>query len=134
MPDVVRTSFAIDRDLLEQFESLVNEGGYRNRSEFLRDLIRQRLVERAVDRDEDVVGAVLLIYDHHVRELTAKIVDLQHDYGGSVLATTHVHLDHRLCAEVILARGRAGRLKTLADELQRFKGVLHASFALGSVA
>ncbi|NOZ01955.1 MAG: nickel-responsive transcriptional regulator NikR [Deltaproteobacteria bacterium] len=132
MSEIVRTSFSIDRGLLDEFESMVNEGNYKNRSEFLRGIIRQRLSQRAKDRDEVVVGAVLIIYDHHIRGLTSKIVDLQHEQGGSILATTHVHMTHRLCAEVIIARDRAGRLESLADELGRLKGVLHASFTFGA--
>jgi CopG family nickel-responsive transcriptional regulator len=130
--DLERLSFSLERPLLERLESLRGEAGYANRSEFLRDLIRSRLVERSWEIDKEAVGAITLVYDHHVRGLHARLTDLQHDHHGSILATTHVHLDHRHCVEVILMRGRAGAIRAVADALRRQKGVLHGGLSMSS--
>lgn len=132
MSDLVRLSFSIERPLYEQLEELVHKTGYSNRSEFVRDLIRHRLVEREWAQDEEVVGTVTLVYDHETRELSKKLTHVQHHHHDAVLATTHVHLDERLCAEMILVKGKAGAIRRLADELGQQKGVLHASLSLSS--
>jgi CopG family nickel-responsive transcriptional regulator len=132
MADLERLSFSLERSLLERLEKLQRESRYTNRSEFLRDLIRSRLVERAWERDQEAVGTITLVYDHHVRQLNAKLTNLQHDHHDVILATTHVHLAHDRCVEVILVRGRASRIRTIADGLRRHKGVLHADLSMSS--
>jgi CopG family nickel-responsive transcriptional regulator len=130
---LVRTSFSIERPLHAAFERLARQGRYANRSEFLRDLIRDKLVARAWATDEVCLGTITILYDHTRRALSDKLVKLQHEHFRSVLAATHVHLDHDLCAEVVLVRARAGTIRTLAALLGREKGVLHTSLSLSSV-
>ncbi len=132
MGDLARLSFSLEQPLLERLEALREEAGYANRSEFLRDLIRARLVDRAWELDEEAVGTITLIYDHHARGLTDKLTDLQHDHHEVILAATHVHLDHHHCVEVILVRGRAARIRAIADGLKRHKGVLHGDLSMSS--
>lgn len=132
MSDLERLSFSLERPLLERLEKLQRDSRYTNRSEFLRDLIRSRLVEREWERDQEAVGTVTLVYDHHVRQLNEKLTALQHDHHDVILATTHVHLDHDRCVEVILVRGRASRIRAIADGLRRHKGVLHAELSMSS--
>ena len=132
MPDLERLSFSLERPLLERLEQLRAEAGYGNRSEFLRDMIRGRLVDRAWESDEEAVGTITLVYDHHARRLNEKLTDLQHDHHEVILATTHVHLDHHHCVEVILVRGRAGRIRAVADALKKQKGVLHGGLSMSS--
>jgi CopG family nickel-responsive transcriptional regulator len=130
--DLERLSFTIERPLLERLETLRGEAGYGNRSEFLRDMIRGRLVDRAWELDHEAVGTITLIFDHHARGLNERLTDLQHDHHKIILATTHVHLDHDHCVEVILLRGRAGELRAVADGLRRLKGVLHGGLSMSS--
>lgn len=132
MPDLERLSFSLERPLLERLERLREEAGYGNRSEFLRDMIRGRLVDRAWELDEEAVGTITLVYDHHTRRLNERLTDLQHDHHEVILATTHVHLDHHHCVEVILVRGRAGRIRAIADALQKQKGVLHGGLSMSA--
>jgi CopG family nickel-responsive transcriptional regulator len=132
VPDLERLSFSLERPLLHRLEKLREEAGYANRSEFLRDMIRGRLVDRAWELDEEAVGTITLVYDHHARGLNEKLTDLQHDHHELILATTHVHLDHQHCAEVILVRGRAGEIRAIADSLQKQKGVLHGGLSMSS--
>ncbi len=132
MPELVRLSLSIEQPLFDKLEKLVAQSGYTNRSEFVRDMIRDRLVDTEWAQNRSVVGTVTLIYDHHAHGLTDKLTDLQHHHHQEVLAATHVHLDEHLCAEMILMRGKAGRLRALADLLRQQKGVLHAELSMSS--
>jgi CopG family nickel-responsive transcriptional regulator len=130
MSDLVRISISLEQGLAQRLERLVRGSRYTNRSEFVRDLVRQRLVEQewAAARHA-VVATITLVYDHHVRELVGRLTHIQHDYPGQILATTHVHLSHELCAEMIMVRGKPARIRQLADELRQQRGVLHATLA-----
>ena len=132
MSDVVRFTVSIEKTLFAQLEKLVADSDYRNRSEFVRDLIRSRLVDREWRTDKVLLGTISLLYDHHARGLSERLIRQQHHFAGSVLATTHVHLDDHLCAEMIMVRGRGRDIEALADRLQREKGVLHAKLATGT--
>lgn len=133
MPDLVRLSFSIDSPLAERFEEMVRRGDYGNRSEFFRDMIRDRLVAEEWDGGEDeAVGTVTLVYDHHARGVNEKLIDLQHEHHDAILATTHVHLDHHICAEVIICRGRPTVIRSICDRLRQQRGVLHGALSMSS--
>ncbi len=132
MSDLARLSFSIEMPLLKRLEKLVRSGKYANRSEYIRDLIRARLVEKEWERNEEALGTITIVYDHPSRKLSDKLVDVQRRHHREVLAATHVHLDQHLCAEAILVKGRAERIRELADELRRQKGVLHAALSMSS--
>jgi CopG family transcriptional regulator, nickel-responsive regulator len=132
MSDLVRATFSLDKHLHDQFERLASERGYENRSEFLRDLLRERLVQEEWEKDQEALGTITLVYDHHQRQLSAKLMDAQHDHHDIVLATTHIHLSHDLCAETIMLRGRANQIRAMADVLRKQKGVLHATLSMSS--
>jgi CopG family nickel-responsive transcriptional regulator len=122
--DLVRFGVAVDKPLLDAFDEHLARRGYENRSEALRDLVRAELARDAWDRGEEAVATISIIYDHHVRELTERLIEIQHKYGDRVISATHVHLDHHHCLEVVLARGPAKVLKRLADHLIAAKGVI----------
>ncbi|HEY1183228.1 MAG TPA: nickel-responsive transcriptional regulator NikR [Bryobacteraceae bacterium] len=131
MSELSRIGVAIDAGLLEKFDRLIAGRGYTNRSEAFRDMIREELVEQSWESPESqVVGTVTLVYDHHARLLGEKLTGIQHEYHRSVLSTLHVHLDHDLCLEVIVIRGRAGAVRSLADALISTKGVKHGRLTL----
>jgi len=132
MTDLMRMSFSIERPLADRLEEMRAARAYENRSEFLRDLIRQTIVEEEWERNEEAVGTISLLYDHNRRNLSADLQDVQHDHHANVLATTHVHLSHDLCAEMIMVRGRAEDLRRMADALRKHKGVLHGTLSLSS--
>jgi len=132
MPELVRLGLSMDERLLAKLDGMVHDSKYTHRSEFVRDMLRQRLVEEEWERDAEVVGTVTLIYDHHFRRLSEKLTDLQHHHHEVILATTHVHLDEEMCAEMILMKGRAGEIKAVADHLRQHKGVLHAALSMSS--
>lgn len=132
MPDLIRLSLSIEKPLFDKLEKLVAKSGYENRSEFVRDMIRDRLVKGEWDKNQEVLGTITLIYDHHRHQLSEKLIHLQHHHHTNVLATTHVHLTHELCVEVIIARGKASLVKQLADLMHQQKGVLHAELSMAS--
>ena len=133
MSNLTRIGVAIDADLLEKFDELIEQRGYPNRSEAFRDLIRNELVEESWQSPEsEVVGSVTLVYNHHVRQLNDKLLDLQHDHHDSILSTLHVHLDHENCLEVLLIKGKAAAVKQIAHALISTKGVKHGRLTLSS--
>ena len=132
MSDVVRLSLSLERRLFGRLEKLVADSGYSSRSGFVRDLIRDCLVQQEWRGSKVLLGTISLLYDHHKRGLSERLIRRQHHFSGVVLASTHVHLDERLCAEMIMVRGRGKDIKVLADRLRREEGVLHAKLAMGS--
>jgi CopG family transcriptional regulator, nickel-responsive regulator len=133
MSDLIRLSISIEKPLYDRLEKLVDRTDYKNRSEFIRDLIRDHLVQREWTTQEELLGTISLLYDHHAHGLTRRLTEQQHDFRGTVLATTHVHLAHHLCAEMIMVRGKGKDIEALASRLHREKGVLHAKLATSTM-
>lgn len=127
MSDLQRFGVSIESNLLESFDQLIAERGYATRSEALRDLIRDALVQARISaaKDADVLGSLTLVYDHHARELNDRMADLQHHHHNLVVSVVHVHVGPDDCMEVILLRGRADAVRALADGLLSLKGVKH---------
>lgn len=131
MSELSRIGVAIDSSLLEKFDDLIAQQGYTNRSEAFRDLIRDALIEKAAERpDSPVVGTVTLVYDHHVRTLSERLTEMQHEHFHAVLSTLHVHLDHDNCLEVLVLKGKAAMVQKLADSLISTKGVKHGRLTI----
>lgn len=128
-----RIGVAIDSDLLKKFDRLITQRGYTNRSEAFRDLIRDELVERTWESpDSQVVGTITLVYNHHVRLLSEKLTDIQHDFHRSILSTLHVHLDHDNCLEVLVVQGKSAEVRKVADVLISTKGVKHGRLSIST--
>jgi len=126
MTDLARFGISIDQPLLDKFDALIARKGYVNRSEAIRDLIRNALVEDAWQQDEGpTVGTVTLVYDHHTRDLSDKLTEQQHSHHDAIVSALHVHLDAHHCLEVVVVRGEARDVRRLADELIGTKGVKH---------
>lgn len=126
MPDLTRFGVSMDTDLLASFDALMERKGYGNRSEALRDLVRNALVEEQwASGDEETVGTVTIVYDHHVRNLGDRLTEHQHVHHEAIVSALHVHLDHDNCLEVVVVRGRAGEVQRLAEEMIGTKGVKH---------
>ncbi|MGH9583391.1 MAG: nickel-responsive transcriptional regulator NikR [Bryobacteraceae bacterium] len=128
-----RIGIALDSNLLARFDRFIAGQGYTNRSEAFRDLIRDRLAGAAVeDPQAPVVGTVTLIYDHHSRLLPEKLMNLQHEHHDLIICTTHAHLDHDTCLEVIILKGQSKAVQKLADTLIGTKGVQHGRLVTSS--
>jgi CopG family nickel-responsive transcriptional regulator len=123
MSQLSRTGVSLEEDLLKEFDRLIAKRGYQNRSEAIRDLIREALLAETVDSNQPVVGTLTLVYDHHVPNLAQKLTETQHVAGAMILAATHVHLDHDYCLEVIIMKGRSKELQGVADRMLALRGV-----------
>jgi CopG family nickel-responsive transcriptional regulator len=130
MGDLVRFGVSIDDDLLERFDRQIAEKGYTNRSEAIRDLIRDNLVTEEWAKNEETVGTVTIVYDHHTRELSETLTHLQHSFDGQIMSVLHVHLDHNNCLEVLVVKGKSQRLKAFADRLVGTRGVKHGKLTM----
>ena len=123
---LVRFGVSMDERLLKVLDGIVARRGYTSRSEALRDLVRGEQVREAWGKESGpVVGTLTLIYDHHVRELAERLVDLQHDHHGLVHSTMHIHLSHRMCLEVVVLNGKPQEVQRLSDRLIAARGVKH---------
>ncbi|HMO50352.1 MAG TPA: nickel-responsive transcriptional regulator NikR [Kiritimatiellia bacterium] len=127
-----RFSISIDRKLIAAFDRHIKAKKYRNRSEAIRDLIRKALIRQEWDADEEVVGVVTLVFNHHQRQLQDTMTELQHDHHHLVVSTTHIHLGKHDCLEVIIARGKASRVQSLAESLIALRGVKDGSLTMSS--
>ena len=108
MGELSRIGIALDSDLLKRFDRSIEKSGYTNRSEAFRDLIRDRLVrEQTAAPDATVVGTVTLIFNHHAHGITEKLTEAQHEHHDLVVSTSHAHLDHDSCLEVLIVHGKA---------------------------
>ena len=133
MGDITRFGISIDSDLLDSFDRLITQKGYQNRSEAIRDLIRATIVEEKMDAgQEEMVGTVTMVYNHHVRDLADKLTEHQHQHHHQVISALHVHLDAHNCLEVLVLRGSSTDIKQIADELLGVKGVKHGKLFLTS--
>ncbi len=127
-----RFSISLEENLLDTFDGYIKEQSYNNRSEAIRDLIRKALIRRDWETDQKVMGVITLVYDHHQHQLQEKVTEVQHDYHHHIVSTTHVHMDHHNCLEVIIVRGNAQEVQDLADKLIALRGVRDGNLAMSS--
>ncbi len=130
MSGVVRFGISLENELLDNFDNLIKRRKYSNRSEAIRDLIRQELLKKDLEEDREVAGAITFIYDHHQRDLLNKIIDVQHDYQDIIQSSQHIHLDHHNCLEIVAVKGNSKKVSKLSDTLKALKGVKHGSLSM----
>jgi CopG family nickel-responsive transcriptional regulator len=131
MSKITRFGVSIENDLLSLFDKFNSKKKYRNRSEAIRDLIREKLAdEKLVNPNGIVFGVISFVYDHHKREIQKNLNTVQHDSYKSIQFTTHVHLDHDNCLEIIIVKDRAFKIKELAESITGFKGVKQGKLTL----
>ena len=132
MSQLVRFGVSLEEDLLTKFDSHIKKQKYTNRSEAIRDLIRDELVKKEWTENKEVTGAITLVYDHHARELVTKVLDVQHDYHTCILSSQHIHLDHHNCFEIIVTKGKSKEIEDLFQKLKAIKNVKHAGFMMAT--
>ncbi|MEA2088058.1 MAG: nickel-responsive transcriptional regulator NikR [Candidatus Caldatribacteriota bacterium] len=132
MSDIIRFGVSLEKELLEKFDKLIKEKKYSNRSEAIRDLIRENLVKREWVKGKEVAGAITLVFNHHRRELMNTLTDIQHDFHQLIISSQHIHLDHDNCLEIIVVRGKPRGVKELADKLRATKGVKYGSLSIAT--
>lgn len=132
MSKLVRFGVSLEEDLLVKFDQHIKQRKYTNRSEALRDMIREELVKKEWTENKEVTGAITLVYDHHTRELVNKVLDVQHDHHDCILSTQHIHLDHHNCFEIIVTKGKSKDIEVLYQKLKSVKSVKHAGFMMAT--
>ena len=132
MIDLYRFGISLEKSLIQAFDIHIKKKKYANRSEAIRDLIRDELARKTWNEGGVVSGAVVMTYDHHKRELVSEMLDIQHDFQELIIATQHVHLDHHLCLEIIAVKGEARKVEKLANLLKSHVGVKHVNFCFSS--
>ncbi|MDD3776713.1 MAG: nickel-responsive transcriptional regulator NikR [Actinomycetota bacterium] len=130
MEKLKRFGVSIEEGLLEKFDQYLKHSSYRNRSEAIRDLLRKELVEAQwLKSDEVVAGAIIMVYDHHQKELMDNLIHIQHHHQDIIISSQHIHMDQRMCMEIIVVKGKMGKVYQLESKLKAVKGVKHASLA-----
>ncbi|ADT83660.1 nickel-responsive transcriptional regulator NikR [Thermococcus barophilus] len=131
MKKIVRFGVSIPQDLLAKFDKIIDEKGYTNRSEAIRDLIRDFIVRHEWEvGDEEVAGTITIVYNHDEAEVVKELLDLQHDYIDEIVSSLHVHMDEHNCLEVVVVKGKATRIKKIAERLISLKGVKHGKLVM----
>lgn len=132
MGKLYRFGVSLDKNLINKFDKHIQVSNYKNRSEAIRDLIREELVRKQWTAGSEVAGAITLVYDHHQRELVNTLMDIQHDFGKLIISTQHIHLDHHNCLEIIAVKGKAKNVQELTNKLKAQKGVKHTSLSMST--
>lgn len=127
---IKRFSVSLDENLVESLDRFVVERKFPNRSQAIRSLVTDSLVQESWDQDKPVAGALVLVYDHHKRDLNNKLTHLQHDFHHLILATQHIHLSHQSCLETLSLKGKASELKLLSDRILAVKGITHGKLVM----
>ncbi|MBN1290538.1 MAG: nickel-responsive transcriptional regulator NikR [Candidatus Latescibacteria bacterium] len=131
--DIQRFGVSIGAGLLDKFDVLITGKGYTNRSEAIRDLIRNKLVEAEWESSTDrqaSIGTITIVYDHHTREIGDRLTDLAHDHHDLVISSMHVHLTHKSCLEVMLVKGCGKEIRAFSDRVLSIRGVKHGKLVI----
>lgn len=130
---VKRFGVSLEESLLDRLDRLVKENQFPNRSQAIRFLINTKMIEQQWQEDEVVAGALVLIYNHHKRDLQKQMTDIQHDYHTLILSSQHIHLNHDLCLETITLKGKAAELSNLSNKLKAMKGIYHGRLVMTGI-
>ncbi|MEY4505365.1 MAG: hypothetical protein RL154_1665 [Pseudomonadota bacterium] len=126
---VARFTLSMDESLLEYLDKRIDESGYPSRSEYVRDLIRQTMVDDKWDSDKEAIGVLTIVYDHHHRDLADKMVEIFHTHLVNVVCNLHVHITHDNCLETIILRGKGSEISRISQEVGGLRGVRHSSLS-----
>ncbi len=132
MGNLVRFSVSLEEALLAKFDKDIKKDNYPTRSKAIKDLIREKLVKKEWVKGKNIMGAIILVYDHHKRELANKLTDIQHDFHDAVISSQHVHLDHDNCLEVVIVKGKPKEVEELARKLKTTKGIKYCSLNMAT--
>ncbi len=131
MAGIARFGVSIDVQLIRKFDALIERKGYATRSEAIRDMIRDRLVEEEWGKENrETVGTITIVYNHHTRELDHALNDMQHRSFHRIISALHEHLDAHNCLEVLVVRGKSREIRHIADRLIGTRGVKHCKLTM----
>lgn len=127
---IVRFGVSLEKELLDSLDDYVNRNGFHNRSQAIRHLVSENSVQEKWDRNLIVAGTIMVVYDHHKRNLLKKLNDIQHDYHDIILSSLHFHIDHHNCMEIIAVKGKSFLIRDLADKIISTKGIQHGAVTM----
>ena len=131
MENITRFGVSIEPMLLKKFDKIIKKKGYTNRSEAIRDIIREKLIEEKYNNFKvKSIATLTILYDHHVGSLTDKLLDIQHKSTEEILVTSHIHIDHKNCLEVIVLKGLTLNIIELANKIKALKGIKHGELVI----
>ncbi len=129
---LTRFSISLDEELMNTFDAKIKKDKCPTRSKAVGDLIRASLVQTEWRAGDEVAGAIVLVYDHHTRDVGKRLTDMQHDCHDVIISTQHVHLDHDNCLEIVAVKGTPQEIETIVKRLKSIKGLKHVSLAAGT--
>ena len=129
---VTRFSVSIDEELMDKFDAKIKKDRCPTRAKAVGDLIRSSLVQTEWRSGDEVAGAIVLVYDHHTRDVLKRLMDMQHDCHEAIISTQHIHLDHDNCMEIVAVKGTPRVIEALVKRLKSVKGLKHVSLAAGT--
>ena len=127
---VTRFSISLEKELLEELDLYADDNNFANRSQAVRHLIEKNIVEKKWQCNNVVAGAIVMIYDHHKKDILSKSNEIQHNFYDVILSSQHFHLSHEICLEIIAVKGIANRLTELSDKLISIKGIKHGKLIM----
>ena len=134
MENIIRFSVSLPKQLLDELDSKISAQGYASRSEFTRDLIREKIVNDSwKDAEEELIGVLTLVYLHHQNDLVVKMIDIEHKVNLNIVCTTHIHIDHNNCLETLILRGKAGIIEKFSEKIGGLKGVKFSKLTKAAV-
>ena len=134
MENIIRFSVSLPKQLLDELDSKISAQGYASRSEFTRDLIREKIVNDSwKDAEEELIGVLTLVYLHHQNDLVVKMIDIEHKANLNIVCTTHIHIDHNNCLETLILRGKAGIIEKFSEKMGGLKGVKFSKLTKAAV-
>lgn len=134
MSQLTRFGVSLDQNLLKRFDKHIASKNYTSRSKALIDLIHQELIQDQWSQNSEVIGTINVVFDHHKRELTSKLTEVQHNFHSMIISSQHIHLDHSDCLEIIVVKGAAKKIQNLANKLKAIKGVKHSALSIATTS
>ncbi len=130
---VERVGVSFEPELLKKFDEFIRNKGYTNRSEAIRDLVREAIIKEEIGKGGEAIGTLTIVYNHDEGDITNKLLHIQHHHNDEILSTTHIHIDEHNCLEVLIVKGKVSRIKKLADNIRALKGVKHGGLVITKV-
>ncbi len=129
MSEIIRFGVSMEKKLLDSLDRFIKQGRHSNRSEYIRNMIRERMVEEEWKKGYNVAGSIMLVYGHHNRNLLGRIMDVQHRYHDLIISTQHIHMDEENCMEIIAVKGTSEKIREVYNSLKGLKGIKHTSIS-----
>ncbi|MFC2154736.1 nickel-responsive transcriptional regulator NikR [Candidatus Altiarchaeota archaeon] len=129
---VTRFGVSLPRPLVEKFDQTLEEIGYDNRSKAIQDAVSEFIDQKKIKgkKDEEIIGTISYLYDHHTSNVNEKLVEVQHDFGGGIKSMMHAHFTHHDCVEVLIVQGKTRKVEKLSGAISAIRGVKNCKLSM----